>query len=259
MPYNTGSYPDGSYGHGTGPHESGYGHDARREHPPPGAPGHSGAAPGHRQPHGAIPGHGTPDRHGTPQQHRQQGGPQGSPQQGGQWSGGPGQEGWQPERHRTGPAAFAPSPRGSRPTRLAAIAGGGVALLVGVFAFTAWVAPGFLAGGDAEGTAGAGARDVAQRIVTGFTRQDKTALRALTCEDAERPVAAAIEQAHQTTGAQLTGRIAVHDDSATAAGRLTMSGDHVDIEVGLDRRGGSWCWRSLTVPGIDLRSPRPTG
>ncbi|GAA1241767.1 hypothetical protein GCM10009676_28660 [Prauserella halophila] len=95
--------------------------------------------------------------------------------------------------------------------------------------------------------------------MSGFANQDKAALQELTCEDAERPVTTAIRQAHETTGARLTGRLAVRDGSATASGRLTMRGDHIDVEAGLESRGGSWCWQSLTVPGLELGSLRPTG
>ncbi|MBB3663011.1 hypothetical protein FB384_001915 [Prauserella sediminis] len=244
MPYNTGPYPAGSYGYGAGPHGPGYG----PERPYPGGAGQQhGAAAGHGQPYGAS--HGTAGPPGTPPA-----GPPGSPH-----SGGPEHDGQRRQQHRPGPEAFAPPPRGNRPARLAAIAGAGAALLVGVFAFTAWVAPGFLAGGDAREEAGEGARNVAQRIMTGFAGQDRTALRKLACEGAERPVTAAIEQAHQTTGARLTGPVTVHNGSATVPGRLTMSSDHVDVETVLEQRGEAWCWQSLTVPGIELRSPRPTG
>lgn len=161
--------------------------------------------------------------------------------------------------HRYGPAAFRKPPRAGRTRLVAALSAGAALLLVVVFAFTAWVAPGFLAGGGSDAAAGEDARETAQRIMTGFAQQDKTTLRHLACDTAHRAVTTAISQAHQTTGARLTGRVTMRDGSATVPGRLTMSGDHVDVETGLERREGTWCWQSLSLPGIELRSPRPTG
>ncbi|MBB3049909.1 hypothetical protein FHS23_000904 [Prauserella isguenensis] len=132
-------------------------------------------------------------------------------------------------------------------------------LVVIVFAFTAWVAPGFLVRSGSAAASGEGARHVAQRIMSAFAQQDKSALRQLICDTAERPVTTAIAQADQTTGARLTGRIELRGGSATATGRLTMGGDHVDVETGLELRDGSWCWQSLDVRGIELQNPRPTG
>lgn len=167
--------------------------------------------------------------------------------------------GTRPPAHPHGPAAFRKPPRRGRTTPLAALTAGATVLLVVVFAFTAWVAPGFLTDDDAGAASGEGARDVAQRIMTGFAEQNRASLRKLACDTAQRPVSDAIAQAHQTSGARLTGPAAVRGGSATAPGRLTMTEDHVVIELVLELRGGSWCWQSLSVPGIELRSPRPTG
>lgn len=196
---------------------------------PPQGPNEHGAA-GHEPPRRGAGGHGT--------------------------AGGPPPGGAGP---RHGPEAFRRTSRHDRGTLIAAVAGGGAVLLVAVFAVTAWVAPGFLVPGGPAAASGDGARHVAQRIMSGFAQQDKTALRQLTCDTAERPVTTAIAQAHQTTGARLTGRVELRGGSATAPGRLTMDGDRIDVETGLDLRDGSWCWQSLDVPGIELHGARPTG
>lgn len=150
-------------------------------------------------------------------------------------------------------------PAGRRTGRtgpIAAIVGGSVVFVLGIFAFTAWVAPGFLLPGSEETDPAAGARASAQRIMTAFADQDQATLRSTTCRGAEPPVEAAIEQAGDVGDATLTGHVVERGGTATASGRITAGHNPIDIEIELARRDGSWCWQAIAVPGVQLHGSR---
>jgi len=140
---------------------------------------------------------------------------------------------------------------------IALIVGGALLFVASVFVFTAWVVPGFLvADEDPAEARGAGARALATRIMTAFADQDENELRALACADAERPVAAAIQQASGVTAARVTGPVSEQEGLAKVGARISAGGDDIDLALVLDMAGGTWCWRSVEVPGVELRPPR---
>ncbi len=133
-----------------------------------------------------------------------------------------------------------------------------VVLVLGGLGVTGFVAPGFFlsddkknaGGGDPTTPAGNGGADAfIDDLVKAADDKDATALRKLTCSDAESSVDGAIDDIDDISGAKLKDTRNEGDDKAVATLDITVDGDNADYDATVVKDGQDWCWKDIASSG----------
>jgi hypothetical protein len=202
-------------------------------------------------PSGGYPQQGTPSG-GYPQQGGQYGGydptaqypqqPQYGGYPGGQYGGG---YGGPPQKKNTGMIVA-----------IVAI----VVLVLGGLGITGFVAPGFFLSDDKNNAGGGGSPSSTANkdsgldafvddLVKAADGKDKSALRDMTCADADSNVQSAIDDIDDIDGAELKDTKEEGADKAVATLDITVNGDNADYDATLAKDGSDWCWQGIEAKG----------
>jgi len=134
-----------------------------------------------------------------------------------------------------------------------------VVLVLGGLGITGFVAPGFFLSDDKKNAGGGGTTSSTANdngadafiddLVKAADDQDATALRDLTCSDAETNVNDAIDDINEISGAKLKDTKNEGDDKAVATLDITVNGDNADYDVTVVKDGKDWCWKNIESKG----------
>ncbi|TQM85116.1 hypothetical protein FHX81_7586 [Saccharothrix saharensis] len=171
---------------------------------------------------------------------------------------------------------FAPQPPPAPKKRTGAIAAAAVVvvLVLGGFAFTGFVRPGFFV--DASGTTttatttppttasstaarGGDATEVVEAVVAGLDSQDDAALEKLACAKAKSVVDSAIDDVSALRKAKLVDTDEVSGTKVVATVEVTTASKTSEVEVTVVREDGDWCWQDIArADGGKATSGRPS-
>ncbi|HEV7647530.1 MAG TPA: hypothetical protein VGP26_05155 [Actinophytocola sp.] len=149
-----------------------------------------------------------------------------------------------------------------------------VVLLLGGLGITGFVAPGFFLSDD-KNTAGGGGGDddsgadaFIDKLVKAADGKDKSALRGMSCKDAEDNVTQAITDIDDIDGATLKKTNNDSASKATAVLDITFDGSSHEFNAVVVRDSSDWCWKDiaassggggLPAPPSSTSSPDETG
>jgi hypothetical protein len=225
-----------------------------------------------QQPYGQQPdpygqGQQQPGQYGGYQQPTPTGGypQQGGPQQGGQYGGYDPTQQYQQPQYGGYPGGgqygggYGGPPEKKNTGMIVAIVAI-VVLVLGGLGITGFVAPGFFlsddqktGGGGGDPTSSApkdnGADAFIDDLVKATDDRDASALRELTCSDAESNVDAAIDDISEISGAELKDTRNEGDDKAVATLDISVDNDNADYEVTVVKDGKDWCWKDIAPKG----------